>query len=221
MREATAEGLRRVDEALAERGMLLVQGQGQVPSVADLLVGRPVTTRGYSHDYVPAWNLARSLADRPDIAMVRLVGGRRTLVERRFWPAIDGLARHNARIVSSGGATADHAALLRLIAENPGIPGASVKLALGLEGPPGSRRFQALKNDLLAWCCIYQTEQDEAEIHTHDQAWHPWPGGKVALGVGDGLSTAAATEVLTGAILGAAAAADRQIRKAIPLLSWV
>ena len=53
----TAAGRRRVEAALTRTGLLLVQGQAEIPSVADLLAGAPVTTRGYSWDYVPAWNL--------------------------------------------------------------------------------------------------------------------------------------------------------------------
>ena len=53
----TAAGRRRVADALARGGLLLVQGQAEIASVADLLAGTPITTRGYSWDYAPAWNL--------------------------------------------------------------------------------------------------------------------------------------------------------------------
>jgi hypothetical protein len=202
---------------LADRGLLLVQGQGEVPSVADLLAGRAITARGFGWDYVLAWNVAEALAARPDVAMIRLVGGRRTLVAQRFWAAIEALARHNSATVTAGRATEAHTAMLRLIAENPGIPGASIKLTLGIDD---TRRFQALKNDLLAWCCVFQVEQDEAESHTHDAAWHPWVAGKIARGAGDSASIEPAVATLTQAVLGSPTPIDARVRKVIPLLRW-
>jgi len=196
--------------------MLLVQGQGEVPSIADLLAGRPVATRGFSWDFVLAWNVAEALARRPDVAMIRLVGGRRTLVERRFWSSVEALARHNSATVRAGGATPAHEAMQRLIAENPGIPGAAIKVMLGIEE---SRRFQVVKNDLLAWCCVFQAEQDKAEAHTHDAAWHPWSAGKIAAAVREPVGLDAAVAVLTEAVFGVPTSIDRQVKKAIPLLS--
>ena len=52
----TAAGRRRVERAVVQHGLLLTQGQWEIPSGADLLEGRPIKTRGYSWDYVPSWD---------------------------------------------------------------------------------------------------------------------------------------------------------------------
>ena len=95
----TTAGRRRVADALAGSGLLLVQGQAEVPSVADLLAGRPVTTRGYSWDYEPAWRLTDEYERGGDVAVVKLVRGRRTLVDRALWAPVHALA-----VAARGGA---------------------------------------------------------------------------------------------------------------------
>jgi len=42
----TKAGRRRVQRALEQHGMLLVQGQAELPSLADLLAGKSITTKG-------------------------------------------------------------------------------------------------------------------------------------------------------------------------------
>lgn len=180
-RGVTAAGRRRVERALDERGLLLVQGQAEAPSVADLLAGAPVTTRGYSWDYVPAWTLREELAARDDVALVKLLRGRSTLVQRRLWPAVESLARA-ARV----GVLADRGApgrreLLEAIERSPGASGDALKRVCGLSGP----EFQRRKNDLAAWLCVVGEDQDDALVghHTHDCVWSPWRSGKVARAV--------------------------------------
>jgi hypothetical protein len=173
------------DEALAtfeERGMVLVQGQGPIPSLADLIAGRAVTTRGYSWDYVPAWTLRDELDARDDVAVVKLVGGRTTMVHARHWPAIEALSRASrATLVGN--------AMLARIERAPGIPGRELKEALGLTGKDGSRKFQRWKNELEVGLAIVGREQEDADHHTHDAAWFPWAASKIASGVRGAIPT--------------------------------
>jgi hypothetical protein len=185
-RPITAAGRRRVDEGLEERGMLLVQGQAELPSVGDLLAGRPITTQGYSYDHVPAWIHARTLTARDDVAEIKLLRGRRTLVLRRLWPAVQALAvRARAALIAGGERTESHAAsdrrrLLERIEARPGLSGDDLKRDLGLD----ARAFQRAKNDLCARLALWPEDQDEsADLgHTHDQLWSPWARGKIARG---------------------------------------
>ena len=166
------------DEALQtfeERGLVLVQGQGAVPSLADLLAGKAVTTRGYSWDYVPAWTLRDELEARDDVAVVKLVGGRSTVVQARHWLAIEALSRGSR-------ATLGGNAMLARIERAPGIVGKELKEALGLSGKDGSRKFQRWKNELEIGLAIVGREQEDAAHHTHDAAWFPWSQSKVAQG---------------------------------------
>jgi hypothetical protein len=196
--KVTPAGRRRVEAALERRGLLLVQGQAEAPSVADLHAGAPVTTRGYSWDYMPAWRLRDELAARDDVAVVKLLRGRTTLVHRRLWPAVEALARAARAGVLADQATTGRRELLEAIERSPGAPGAALQRGLALS----SAELQKRKNDLCAWLCIVGEEQDEADAghHTHDLAWSPWRAGKVARGVKRVPSVEDATTALLGAL---------------------
>ncbi|MCO5165144.1 MAG: hypothetical protein M9894_02095 [Planctomycetes bacterium] len=174
--KVTAAGRRRVLAALERHGLLLVQGQAEAPSVADLHAGAPVTVRGYAYDYVPAWLLREELAARDDVALVKLVRGRSTLVHARHWPALEALARAARVAVLGGRARTGRRELLAAIEAHPGASGEALKAALDLP----AAEFQRRKNDLASWLCVDGRDQEEdAEHHTHDQAWYPWAEGKV------------------------------------------
>jgi hypothetical protein len=161
-----------VERVLVERGLLLVQGQADVPSIADLLAGSPVTTRGYSWDYEPAWRLAAELLQRDDVAECKLLRGRRTLVHARLWPAVHGLAVAARPSVMSP--------LLDFIESRSGASGEDCRAALAID----ARTFRREKGKLEQWLCVWSGERDDVDFHTHDRAWFPWATGKVARGAG-------------------------------------
>jgi hypothetical protein len=173
-------GRERVEEAWERTGLLWVQGQGELESLADLLAGKPVTTQGYSWDYVPAWELREELAARDDAALTKLVRGRSTLVHARHWPMVQALAIASRRAVVAGERNGGARALLDRIERVPGTTGADLKALLGLQGKDGSRTFQKLKTLLETWLCIEGREQEDAASHTHDALWFPWSEGKIA-----------------------------------------
>jgi hypothetical protein len=200
--------------------MLLVQGQHEIPSIADLLEGVPIKTRGYSHDYVPAWHVRWELVTGPDCALIKLFGGMNTVVHKRHWPALNALAK----AARAGVFEADDraAAMLKLIEYRPGITGEQIKKSLKLVGKVGTSAFQRDKTRLERWLCIEGREQEETEHHTHDSAWHPWSQGKVAA-VGDGgMSPRDALSSLVTAVYGADAKLDkRALVKAFPVGRFV
>jgi hypothetical protein len=160
--------------AFERTGLVWVQGQGALASLADLLAGAPVTTRGYSWDYVPAWTLRDELEERADVAVVKLVAGRSTVVHARHWPAVESLSRASrARLRSP---------MLERIEREPGIAGKALKARLGLSGRDGSRAFQRGRTELEVRLAIVGREQDDAGGHTHDAAWFPWSRSKIAEG---------------------------------------
>jgi hypothetical protein len=161
-----------VERALVEYGMLLVQGQADVPSIADLFAGSPVTTRGYSWDYEPAWRLADELLQRDDVAECKLLRGRRTLVHARLWPAV-----HAAAVAAR---PAVNSTLLEFIESRPGASGEECRAALAVD----ARTFQREKGKLEQWLCVWGDERDDVDYHTHDRAWFPWKTGKIARGAG-------------------------------------
>ncbi len=93
---------------LEVQGLLLESAKGPIPNVAQLVAGEPITGSWWahpaSHDIFDAIN---QLADSPDVARMRLVNSRVTLVHRRLWPPLLRLA-----------ARFDHAALLVLSQEH-------------------------------------------------------------------------------------------------------
>jgi len=180
------EGRARVDAALEKLGLLLVQGQWEIPSLADLLQGAPVKTRGFSYDYMPAWNLREELLTRDDIALCKLFRGKSTLVHKRHWPLVDGIARLAQRGVEASRCKQDRYVMYEVIKARPGITGEKLKHKMELAGKPGSAAFQRAKADLESWLCIVgveSTDKPADESHTHDQAWHVWGASKIAKAV--------------------------------------
>ena len=200
MRRWTAAQQRRVERAFEEHGLLLVQGQAEVPSIADLLAGEPVTTMGYSWDYVPAWELAWVLGARADVAECKLLRGRRTLVDRRLWPAVHALACAARPNVDSR--------LLDVVESRPGASGEECRAVLAID----ARAFQREKGKLEQWLCVWGVERDDVEYHTHDRAWHPWSTSKIARGVKKTPPVADACATLEAAI-----ASDVALAKLLPV----
>lgn len=181
----TAEGRARVEAALEKFGLLLVQGQWEIPSIADLLEGAPVTARGFSYDYVPAWKLRDELAARDDVALCKLFRGKSTLVHRRHWPMVDSVARIAQRGVAAGRGGELQRVMYEVIKAKPGIPGEQLKKRLELSGKSGTAKFQRAKNDLERWLAIVGADSEDSESHTHDPRWFVWAEGKIAKGAGE------------------------------------
>jgi hypothetical protein len=74
-------------------GVLLESAKGPIPSVAELVAGEPITGSWWghpaSHEIFEAIN---RLAESSDVARMRLVNNKITLVHRRLWPALLRLA---------------------------------------------------------------------------------------------------------------------------------
>ena len=83
---------KRVNEELERRGLLLVEGTQDFPSVAGLQSDTPNMAGGFSWDSAPAHALARALAQERDVARLNLFRGKDTLVHRSLWPALNGVA---------------------------------------------------------------------------------------------------------------------------------
>lgn len=162
----------RLLDTLEATGLLLVQGQWELPAIADLLAGRPVTTKGYSWDYVPAWQTAWELTQHADVAECKLWRGMRTLVHRALFLPVAALAQRAYEGVIAGRAGQDARELLTYIERNDGVTGAQIKAQFGWD----ARSFQRYKRLLESSLQIYGHRQDEGEEegHTHDLLWQSW-----------------------------------------------
>ncbi len=150
-----------------------------MPSVADLLEGAPITTRGYSWDYTPAWRHTSLLRERPEVDAAKLFRGRNTLISRRLWPAVASLSRRAVEAVLDGRGGDERREVLELVRANRGIPGEEVKACFGWSGREGSRAFQRAKTDLERWLCVVGAERNDVDYHTHDSAWSEFSLGKL------------------------------------------
>ena len=76
-------------ELLEAQGVLLESAKGPISNVAELVAGEPITGSWWGH---PAshkiFEAINRLADSPDVARMRLVNHKVTLVHRRLWPAL-------------------------------------------------------------------------------------------------------------------------------------
>jgi hypothetical protein len=102
MREegVTRQGVDACRVALETHGLLLVQ-DATLPSVTTITVGEPVRGSWWGHD------LAHSIFDvietlEPEVAVVKLVAKKQTLVHPRLWPALVGVGTARASWQTAG-----------------------------------------------------------------------------------------------------------------------
>jgi len=206
-----------VADAFMRLGMVLVQGQWELPSLADLIAGTPITTKGYSWDYVPAWELASTLDQHPDFADIKLWRGKRTLVHRRHSPAIEALARMSRGAILDGAAGASPRDMLLLIDGDPGITGKQIQASLDWD----AKTFQKHKGQLAELLAVVSKDQEEVESHTHDQMWFPWSTGKIATSMSRHkrfpTPDAAAESLLVAAGIGEVSESEK--RRLLPVLT--
>jgi hypothetical protein len=74
---------------LLERGMLLESARGPIPNGAELAAGEPIRGSWWAHPAAhQIYDVLNGLRDSPDVARLRLINGKITLVHRRVWPAL-------------------------------------------------------------------------------------------------------------------------------------
>jgi hypothetical protein len=78
-----------LDALLAEQGVLLESAQGPIPNVAQLVAGERIAGSWWGHPaHQEIFEAINQLADSSDVARMRLVNNKVTLVHRRLWPAL-------------------------------------------------------------------------------------------------------------------------------------
>ena len=98
--DLTRRGADACRVALETYGLLLVQ-DAALPSVTTITVGEPIRGSWWGHD------LAHSIFDvvemlEPDVAVVKLVAKKQTLVHPRLWPALVGVGEARAAWQTDG-----------------------------------------------------------------------------------------------------------------------
>lgn len=99
-RQRTAAGLAltNLDDAAAfleQMGLLLQTPHPYLPSLFGAAQGQPAKpgAGGFGHWPAHAWSWAGELAERDDVLLTKVLLGKRTLVHRRLWPALDAAVR--------------------------------------------------------------------------------------------------------------------------------
>ena len=82
--------------ALRHHGLLL-KSDPKLPSVTTLVAGAPVRGSWWAHPAAHAiFRAIETLADRPDVLLIKLIAGKDTFVDRRLWPEILAIATSSA-----------------------------------------------------------------------------------------------------------------------------
>jgi hypothetical protein len=88
--------LSRVKKALRQFGLLPIT-DSKVPSLVSIVAGSPVSGSWWGHPAGPLiYQVAEALDSDPEVLVMRLWGGKLTLVHRRLWPAVVRIGRARA-----------------------------------------------------------------------------------------------------------------------------
>ncbi len=155
---------------------------------------------------MPAWDLTDEYQTTDDVAVVKLFRGRRTLVHRRLWRAVDALAIAAREQVLGRPERSAERRFVVVVEQRAGVPMGELRAELGLE----RRAFDRVKRELEQWLCVYGREREDVEYHTHEPALFPWSTGAIgrARGRRRPLGVDAATATLVEAV-GTGAAVPR------------
>jgi hypothetical protein len=78
---------------LREQGVVMQSARGPVPSLAERVAGGPIRGSWWGHPSGhEIYRVLNEVRASPDVVAVRLIGGKITLVHRRLWPALAGVA---------------------------------------------------------------------------------------------------------------------------------
>ena len=179
---------------LESRGLLLVS-DAKLPSLASMIAGGPVHGSWWAH---PASHMIfrtlTELSSHPDVLVVKLIGGKNTLVHRRVWPEVVAIATAGEPWQSAGLSQPARRLLERVKRE--GLVEASGALTLELEtrllvrseqfhGESGAhgKRIEDWKRWAKATAVDFSgTKVGEAKLTLQTlcpEARFPWPNDKV------------------------------------------
>lgn len=168
------EPLQIVDKQLLRFGILPVFGQLVVPSVADLLAGRAVRSKGYSRLMRPAWDYVDWRLQQGDVVYSKLLQGRRCLIHRSMYRTLDAIAVRCMNRLATVDANTPEGIVFDVVDKTPGIPGNELKLmcidVLGI----GASSYTKARSVLESRSCIFGLERSDVHYHTHEQSWYSW-----------------------------------------------
>jgi hypothetical protein len=151
-----------------DRAGLLLEHDARWPSVSSLVAGDPVRGSWWGHS-AGGRIFAALTAVEDDVAFVKLLAGKVTLVHRRLWPAVVavGRARDPWQI---GKLRADAADVLELVDSEGTIATTEIELA------EDCRKLSTVVTDLERRMLLVAT-QEHTPSGKHIRVLHSWTGG--------------------------------------------
>lgn len=141
--------LRNIEDAagfLEEMGLLLQTPHPYLPALFSAAQGKPAKpgARGFGQWPEHAWSWAGELAEREDVVLTKVVLGRRTLVHRRLWPALDAALRGRP---SDGH---DVQSIIRALRSRGTLRTDELREVSGFGGSAARKRYDAAMSELEA-----------------------------------------------------------------------
>lgn len=172
--------------AVDRHGILLVHDK-VLPSVTALVVGAPVAGSWWSHPLANTiYNALGALDD--DVATVKLLNGKSTLVARRLWPDLAGVGAA-ADAWQTAGLDDETLALLAAIARSP------APLVVDKAQRPAAERLE--RRLLVHTTDIHTPNGHHAKGH---QAWGHWARDRAVTPTADGAAARAVFDALAAAL---------------------
>ena len=143
VRHRTAPGLalRDLEDAagfLRSLGLLLQTPHPYLPSLFGAAQGKPAKAGvgGFGSWPEHAWSWAGELAERSDVLLTKVLLSKRTLVDRRLWPALDAAIRRREPEGREARAIAD------VLEQHGSVRTDELRRLVDLDGSAGQKRFQ-------------------------------------------------------------------------------
>lgn len=158
----------KVLKAVEQHG-LLMQADSKLPSVVALLVGKPVRGSWWGHPMGDAIHIVNTeLKEHPDVITTYLVSGKVTLVHRRVWPALFGVA-----LSGEPWQTQDLGSLARQILQYVTMKQSLRTDDEGIFGPLSSAERRAGIGELEKRLLVHSTDT-HTETGTHAKTLETW-----------------------------------------------
>lgn len=141
---AALRGLDDAAEFLEEMGLLLQTPHPYLPSLFGAAQGKPAKpgVAGFGQWPAHAWSWAGELAEREDVLTTKVLLGKRTLVHRRLWKALDSAVRELQPL------TPDAEAIVTALRARKSVRSDELPNLAGFEGTLAKKRYHRAMTQL-------------------------------------------------------------------------
>jgi hypothetical protein len=156
-----------VDDAasfLAQMGLLMQAPHPFLPSLFGAAQGKPAKpgAGGFGQWPAHAWSWAGELAAREDVVLTKVILGKRTLVHRALWPALDAAVR----VQASRTWPTDAEAILRVLKQHEVVRTDELRVLVDLDDQLAKKRYDKAMS-LLEWSGVLLCRPALLDKHKH------------------------------------------------------